>query len=212
MPSPVLLVLCGLIFVAAQAAAPETVVGLPCEGCEAVHVGMPSQIASVARIAPAGEAGEALQLSGHVRDADGKPAAGIIVYAYQTDASGHYPRDPSLRGTSAAPHGRLRGWARSDEDGRYRVDSVRPGGYPGRSDPQHIHLHVIEPGRCTYYIDDVNFADDPRLQGRTGQAQGRGGDGLTRPQRDAQGTWQATRDIRLGANIPGYAGCGAAAR
>ena len=55
-------------------------------------------------------------------EADGAPAAGIIVYAYQTDATGIYPR-------GSTRHGRLRGWVRTDEAGRYRFDTIRPGAY-----------------------------------------------------------------------------------
>jgi protocatechuate 3,4-dioxygenase beta subunit len=196
-----------ILAAAAGAATPEAVVSLPCEGCDAVYVQMPAQIGSTARIAPADEPGEPLQVLGQVRDAAGKPVAGVVVYAYHTGADGHYPRDQSLRSSSAAPHGRLRGWVRSDAQGNYRFDTVRPAGYPGRSDPQHIHLHVIEPGRCTYYIDDIHFDDDPRLAGYARAPQQRGGNGLGHPRRAADGSWQITRDIVLGANVPDYAQC-----
>lgn len=193
---------------AGTAATPETIVGLPCEECDSVFVSLPPTVASTARIAPADEPGQPLQLSGRTVDADGRPVAGILVYAYHTDASGQYPRAAALHGTSARQHGRLRGWARSDANGSYRFDTIRPAGYPGRSDPEHIHLHVIEPGRCTYYIDDVNFSDDPRQQVSTRQLPQRGGSGVVTPRRDASGTWQARRDILLGRKIPDYRACG----
>ncbi len=197
-----------LAFMALGAAAQERIVGLPCEDCEGALVGKPADIATIARIAPAGEKGQPLQLRGRVVDADGKPAAGIVVYGYHTDASGHYPGDARLRGTPARQHGRLRGWARSDAAGNYGFDTIRPAGYPGRRDPEHIHLHIIEPGRCSYYIDDVNFRDDPRLQASTQQPAQRGGSGVAEPVRDSNGTWQATRDIVLGRNIADYTNCG----
>jgi hypothetical protein len=67
-------------------------------------------------------------------------------------------------------------------------------------------MHVIEPGRCTYYIDPIHFEDDPRLtpEEREGVGEGRGGAALVRPVRDARGRWQVTRDIRLGQGVPGY--------
>lgn len=198
-----------LLSLPAAATGREKIVGLPCEGCDAVFVDLPERIPGLARITPAGEPGEPLQLRGQVRDAAGKPAAGIIIYAYQTDASGEYPPLPATRGTPAQAHGRLRSWARTDADGRYGFDSIRPGGYPGRKDPQHIHLQVIEPGARTYYIDDVVFEDDPRMadpsiRSKLQHATHRGGSGVTRPQRDAAGVWQVQRDVRLGMNIPGY--------
>ncbi len=95
--------------------------------------------------------------------ATARPHLGRIVYAYQTDRGGIYPRDESLRGLAAYRHGALRAWVTAGEGGRYRFDTVRPGGYPNSDMAQHIHMHVIEPGCCTYYIDDIVFEDDPRL-------------------------------------------------
>ncbi|MCM2270175.1 MAG: hypothetical protein NDJ75_08735 [Thermoanaerobaculia bacterium] len=191
------------------AAAEEPIVGLPCEGCEAVFEGMPEEIGAEAQIAPAGEAGEPLVIDGVVRRDDGAPAAGVVVYAYQTDASGIYPRATAPVGEAGRRHGRLRGWAKSDADGRFSFLTVRPAGYPGTDIPQHVHLHVIEPGRCTYYIDDVTFDDDPRLTAsQRRRLQGRGGDGVVMPRRDGDGVWRARRDITLGEKIPGYARCG----
>lgn len=187
----------------------ERVVGGPCEGCEAVFVGLPTSVGVEGRIAPAGEPGVPMLLQGIVRTAAGQPASDIVVYAYQTDAKGLYPSAPSLQGT-AVRHGRLRAWARTDAQGAYRFVTIRPAGYPNTDIPEHIHLHVIEPGRCTYYIDDVVFEDDPRLTPRQRAAhdRGRGGSGVIKPMRDPSGTWQARRDIRLGAGINDYAQCG----
>lgn len=187
----------------------ERVVGGPCEGCDAVFTGLPASIGVEGRMSPAGEPGVPMVLEGTVRTAAGQAAAGIVVYGYQTDAKGLYPSAPGLQG-SAARHGRLRGWARTDAQGRYRFLTIRPAGYPNTDIPEHIHLHVIEPGRCTYYIDDVVFEDDPRLTPRQRAAhdRGRGGSGVSKPMRDASGTWHSRRDITLGAGISDYATCG----
>lgn len=177
----------------------EPVLGGPCEGCEHVFEGMPPQLASQARIAPAEERGEPLVIEGTVTTAGGAPAAGIVVYAYHTDAAGVYPR-------STTAHGRLRGWARTDSSGHYRFDTIRPGAYPSRDNPQHVHMHVLEPRKGTYYIDDLIFDDDPLLtkEHRENMQRGRGGKGLAHPEKDAQGVWHVRRDINLGSNIPGY--------
>ena len=176
----------------------EPVIG-SCDGCEAVFEGLPSQLESTGRIAPVGERGVPLRITGVVRDRQGRPAAGIIVYAYQTDAGGLYP-------TANTRHGRLRGWARSDASGRYRFDTIRPGGYPHTDIPQHVHMHVIEPGRATYYLDEIVFSDDPRLtpMARKQSGTGRGGEAVVTPTRDRDGTLLVTRDIVLGLNVPGY--------
>ena len=184
----------------------EPLVGGPSENWEAVFEGLPSAIPERARIAPESEPGEPLHIEGLVTHLDGTPAPGTIVYAYHTDARGIYPTDERYRGREAYRHGRLRSWARADSSGRYRFDTIRPAGYPDSDEPQHVHMHVIEPGRCTDWIDSIWFQDDPRLtpQKIAQHDRRRGGSGIARPTRDGAGAWQVTRDIRLGEHVPGY--------
>lgn len=179
----------------------EPIVGLPCENCELVFLGMPDSIQSISRIAPLNEPGEKMRIEGIVRDSSGKPVSGIIIYAYHTDSKGIYPTD-----SNSVRHGKLRGWAKSDAKGQYHFDTIRPAGYPNSTTPQHVHMHVIEPGRCTYYIDDIMFKDDPRLTAEIEQRFdfARGGNGFVKPTKDQSGTWIAVRDIVLGENINGY--------
>lgn len=194
-----------LALIGAKGGRREPIVGLPCEGCEAVFDGQPSTPPSHARIAPAGEPGEPLTLWGRVTNAAGDPQPGVIVYAYHTDRGGLYPPTKAPVGEAARRHGRLRAWAATDARGRYQFDSIRPGSYPDSDIPEHIHLHVIERGRATYYIDDVMFRDDPKLTPRQAQAMshGRGGSGLSTPER-RNGVWIVRRDIVLGMGISGY--------
>lgn len=188
----------------AAALAREPVLGGPCEGCELVFEGMPPRIEAAARIARADEPGESLRIEGTVRRRSGEAAAGVTVYAYHTDSRGIYPARGRARERSR--HGALRGWARTDASGRYRFDTIRPAGYPGTALPQHVHMHVIEPGRGTYWIDDLVFTDDPRLTDaqRRSHAYGRGGSGVAAPVRTPEGRWRVQRDIVLGEAIPGY--------
>ncbi|MCK7594845.1 hypothetical protein [Pseudomarimonas salicorniae] len=185
----------------------EPIVGLPCQGCEAVFAGLPARLSAHARLAGPEEPGERLRIRGRVTDAAGVAQPGVVVYAYQTDAQGHYPkaRDPRSPG---ARHGRLRAWALTDAAGEYAFDSIRPASYPGSTVQQHVHMHVIEPGRCTYYLGDLLFDDDPLLtaQHRERAASARGGSGIATPAREVQG-WSVRRDIQLGLYVPGYAAC-----
>jgi protocatechuate 3,4-dioxygenase beta subunit len=185
----------------ADAAPREVLVGGPCQGCELVFEGRPAKLASAARIAPTTEPGEPLVLEGVVRDRANRPVAGVIVYAYHTDATGKYPPGKTR-------HGALRGFAITAKDGTYRFDTIRPASYPNTRAPQHMHMHVVEPGRCHYVIDDVVFDDDPLLTAelRESMARGRGGRGIAKPTRDKQ-TWRARRDITLGAGIADYDRC-----
>jgi hypothetical protein len=100
----------------------------------------PEQIRPVARIAPASEPGTPLVIHGRVLGADGKtPLPGVVVFAYQTDRGGVY----NARGESGW---RLRGWARSDAQGRFEFRTIRPGSYPGTRNPAHVHLTIEGPG------------------------------------------------------------------
>src|SRR6185295_12907637 len=189
----------------AREAQREPIVGLPCEGCEAVFEGLPKRLTSSSRIAPLGEPGEPMRIQGTVRDPRGRPAGGVIVYAYQTNAQGLYVPDEHAESAVVARHGRLHGWARTDEAGRYQFDTIRPEGYPNSYTPVHVHMHVIEVGRCTYSIDELLFDDDPRLTPEKRiHLPDRGGSGITHPRRDETGRWLVTRDIVLGQGIPGY--------
>jgi protocatechuate 3,4-dioxygenase beta subunit len=187
----------------------EPIVGLPCEGCEAVFDGQPSQLASRARIAPASEPGEPMTIEGRVFDAQKRPRAGIVIYAYQTDRNGIYPVSSTVRAPETRRQGALRAWVKTDTNGRYAFDTLRPGSYPKSDVPEHVHLHVLEPGCATYYIDDIMFRDDPKLTDLQIRriAKNRGGDGIVTPLR-RDGIWLVTRDIYLGKHIPGYQSCG----
>jgi protocatechuate 3,4-dioxygenase beta subunit len=153
---------------------------------------------SSARLVPANEPGEPLYLSGTVRHADGtSPAAGVILLVYQTDAEGRYPHrgDTSTltRRTSA-----LRAWLQTGADGRYAVETIRPGAYPSGREPAHLHIEVMPPGGMACEIDVVEFDDDPILTPAVrARREGYGGSGIVRPVRDAEGGWRATRDITL---------------
>lgn len=67
----------------------------------------PTTVSSVGTIVDTNEPGERLEISGQVFSPDGvTPASNVIVYAYQTDATGEYRNDPKTRVA------RLHGWAK----------------------------------------------------------------------------------------------------
>ena len=206
MRSLCLAILLCLIAASVPAQTREAIVGLPCEGCEAVFDGLPAKFSSRARIAPASEPGQPMLVTGRVLDSAGIPQAGVVIYAYQTNDSGIYPQPSS--GRPSHRHGTLRAWVSSDAQGRYAFDTIRPASYPSRDTPEHIHMHVIERGCSTYYIDDIMFKDDPLLSAAQIRSRdNRGGNGIGTPVRH-KGVWHITRDIHLGQNIPGYPSCG----
>jgi protocatechuate 3,4-dioxygenase beta subunit len=185
---------------------PKGPVGGGCEGCEAIHAGMPERPSWRTRIAPEGEPGEAMEIGGAVYRTDAKtPAPDVILYVYHTDAEGIYPPAPGASG-SARNHGRLRGWMKTGADGAYRFVTIRPASYPGRRFPAHVHAIVKEPDLNEYWIDDFHFDDDPLLtEAERAGAPKRGGSGVIRLEK-REGVWVGRRDIVLGLNVPGYHG------
>jgi protocatechuate 3,4-dioxygenase beta subunit len=122
----------------------------------------PPDVSETAMVAPANEPGERLVITGTVYRSDGKtPYSGLILYLYQTDATGVYnTTDRSWK------RPRLHGWVKTDKDGRYKINTVKPGSYPGSRNPAHIHATVHLPGEHAKWIDDFLFQDDPYLSDR----------------------------------------------
>jgi protocatechuate 3,4-dioxygenase, beta subunit len=115
----------------------------------------PQNVPSSARIASTEEPGTPLRILGMVYLSDGEtPATGVVVFTYQTDRSGVY----NERGSDGW---RLRGWARTDREGRFEFHTIRPGAYPGRSNPAHVHFTLDGPELRRRWTDSLLFADDP---------------------------------------------------
>jgi len=84
-----------------------------------------------------GMAGTRLARSGRVLSRDCRPIAGARLDFWQADASGSYDNAGY----------RLRGNQTTRSDGRYALDTVVPGEYPGRT--EHIHVKVQPAGGGT---------------------------------------------------------------
>ena len=92
-------------------------------------------LSTILHIASASEPGQRMILSGTVFGPDGKPRAGVEIYAYHTDAAGLYHRGPD-----GPP--RLQGRLRTAADGSYVIDTIKPGPYPGTKDSAHMHFKI----------------------------------------------------------------------
>ena len=79
-------------------------------------------------------AGDSLALGGRVLDSRCQPVAGVLLDFWQADGRGDYDNEGM----------RLRGHQFSNATGRYRLDTVVPGLYPGRT--RHLHVRVQAPG------------------------------------------------------------------
>lgn len=139
----------------------------------------PASVASRARIASADEPGTPLVIHGRLFAADQRtPLSGAIVFAYHTDREGHYNRPGS-----PAHSWRLRGWSRTDADGRFEFQTIRPGAYPSRNIPAHVHFTVFN-GTERFHAGEVQFDDDTILRERDrARSRERGAFGHIRPVR-----------------------------
>lgn len=92
--------------------------------------------------------GRLLYVTGRVLDARGRPIPNAGIELWQANAHGRYihsgdadssgPLDPNFQGYAALA---------SDAEGRYRIRTVLPGPYPGRT--RHIHFNFVGRGKLT---------------------------------------------------------------
>ncbi|MDQ3245333.1 MAG: intradiol ring-cleavage dioxygenase [Pseudomonadota bacterium] len=169
-----------------------------CEGCEAAWERDPSALSSRIKLAAAEERGEPMLLTGTVFRADGKtPAPDIVLYIHHTNASGRYA-DGTQESEWSRRHGRLRGWLKTGSAGRYEVLTIKPGRYPDRTDPAHVHMTVLDGDKDPYWVEDVVFDGEPGVDAAyRAERTNRGGSGIVRVQKDGAGRWIAQRDIIL---------------
>ena len=134
------------------------------------------------------------------------PVAGVSLYVFHTDIKGIYAPDLDNRDAELNP--RLHGALRTDADGRYRVETIRPGSYD--NNPSHIH-YVVKADGYEPLLLVLQFADDPIAKAQAGKPFPDGGwafeNGpcksrpdciLTQPVRiDQQGVAHVTRDIQM---------------
>ncbi|MDD9891632.1 MAG: protocatechuate 3,4-dioxygenase subunit beta [Gammaproteobacteria bacterium] len=113
--------------------------------------------------------GERMVVSGCVVNQWGKPEAGVLVEAWQANASGRYahrvdqhdaPIDPNFLGV---------GRCVTDRDGNYRFYTIKPGAYPWKNHPnawrpQHIHFSLIGETIADRLVTQMYFPGDPLLE------------------------------------------------
>ncbi|GAA4425295.1 protocatechuate 3,4-dioxygenase subunit beta [Georgenia halophila] len=110
--------------------------------------------------------GQRVIVHGRVLEEDGRPVPNTLVEVWQANAAGRYahqwdtwpaPLDPNFTGV-----GRMM----TDDDGRYRFTTIRPGAYPWRNHPNawrpaHIHFSLFGRAFTQRLVTQMYFPDDP---------------------------------------------------
>jgi protocatechuate 3,4-dioxygenase beta subunit len=81
-----------------------------------------------------GMRGQPIEITGYVLSRSCRPVAGALIDVWQADADGNYDNGGH----------RLRGHQYSDAEGRFKLRTIVPGNYVGRT--RHIHVKVQAPG------------------------------------------------------------------
>jgi protocatechuate 3,4-dioxygenase beta subunit len=86
---------------------------------------------------PASPGGDALVIEAIILDRECRPAAGADLRIWHTDAQGRYGPADSERCCY------YEGTVRTDQSGRFRLETIRPAQYPeANSPPAHVHLEI----------------------------------------------------------------------
>ena len=189
----------------------DKVVGGAFENRNYLYQGMPDYITASDTSPGWRQKGPRLLITGTIYQLDGKtPAPDVVLYYYHTNTEGRYVHKPGEKRTmlpnqQGQTHGYIRGWVKTNKYGQYSLYTVRPGVYPSRDEPAHIHVSLKEPGLSVpYYIDEFVFDDDPLLTAaKRKKLPNRGGSGILRLLES--GPFQvAEHNIILGIHIPHY--------
>jgi len=136
------------------------------------------------------EPGERMIVTGQVT-VGGKPVRGVSIYAFHADADGLYTKD----GSNSDENARLHGAMRTDANGRYRYETIRPRGYG--NNPGHLHHVVSAPGYRTR-LRDFWFADDPLAIEQCKPGDTSGYCAFVGPvTRGVDGVWNATHNFEM---------------
>lgn len=112
--------------------------------------------------------GERIIVSGRVLDEDARPVPHTLVEVWQANAAGRYLHKNDQHDAPLDPNFTGRGHVLTDEEGRYRLVTIRPGAYPWSNHhnawrPAHIHFSVFGPAFATRLVTQMYFPGDALL-------------------------------------------------
>jgi protocatechuate 3,4-dioxygenase beta subunit len=112
--------------------------------------------------------GERIIVTGRVQDEDGRPVPDTLVEIWQCNAAGRYIHEADRHDAPLDPNFLGAGRVVTDQDGRYRFISIKPGAYPWPNHPNawrpnHIHFSLFGPSLATRLVTQMYFPGDPLL-------------------------------------------------
>ena len=115
-------------------------------------------------LAGPGVAGERVEIAGRILDGDGKPVPDGIVEIWQANAQGKYahPDDPQEKPVEPGFTGY--GRVATDEEGRFRFTTIKPGRVPGpdgKLQAPHLAVSVFTRGLLRRLVTRIYFPDEP---------------------------------------------------
>jgi len=141
-----------------------------------------------------GELGDPLVVSGHIFAPDGQhTVAGVVVYAYNTAKDGYYSPDGKVG------HPRIKGYMKTDAEGRFELHTIRPGRYPGMHIPAHVHFNLWGAGYPVQWTEELHFEGDSYLtEAMKNESRALGKFATIRPlSRDKDGVFHCEINLRL---------------
>ncbi|MEQ9812318.1 MAG: protocatechuate 3,4-dioxygenase subunit beta [Azospirillaceae bacterium] len=112
--------------------------------------------------------GERIVVTGRVLDEDGRPQPNTLIEVWQANAAGRYVHKVDQHDAPLDPNFFGGGRCVTDDEGRYRFYTVKPGAYPWGNHhnawrPNHIHFSLFGPSIATRLVTQMYFPGDPLL-------------------------------------------------
>jgi protocatechuate 3,4-dioxygenase beta subunit len=110
--------------------------------------------------------GERIIVHGRVLEASGRPVPNTLVELWQANAAGRYAHEDDRHDAPLDPNFTGAGRCLTDDQGRYRFTTIKPGAYPWRNHPNawrpaHIHFSVFGRAFLQRLITQMYFPGDP---------------------------------------------------
>src|SRR5262249_62009843 len=112
--------------------------------------------------------GERIIVSGRVMGEDGRPIRNTLIEVWQANAAGRYRHKVDQHDAPLDPNFTGEGHTLTDEEGRYRFVTVRPGAYPWSNHhnawrPAPIHFSLFGPAFAPRLVTQMYFPGDPLI-------------------------------------------------